>query len=335
MGTPGRVTSEEELIQEFLAPLAAGFPGAFGLADDCAILAAPPGEELVVTTDAVAEGVHFLPDDAPEDIAWKAVAVNVSDLAGKGATPIAYVMSLAFPEAPYVSWLERFTAGLAAVQGRYGLALAGGDSDRRPGAPLSITITAFGSCPAGRMVRRGTARAGDKLFVSGTLGDGAAGLALRKEPGLARTWGLTTEERGELVGRYLRPMPRTALSRALRGCASAAMDISDGLAKDLGRLCKASGVSAIVEAGALPLSAPMRKITQAAPERLADALSGGDDYEILAAVAPGNTAAFRDAARQAGETVTEIGVVGPGTGVEIRDAAGRPVHVETPGWEHF
>ncbi len=335
MAGPRRVASEEALIQEYLAPLAAGFPGAYGLADDCATIAAPAGEELVVTTDAVAEGVHFLPGDAPEDVAWKAVAVNVSDLAGKGATPICYLMSLALPEAPLVSWLERFTAGLAAVQSRYGIVLAGGDSDRRPGAPLSITITAVGSVPVGRMVRRGTARAGDRVFVSGTLGDGAAGLALRKEPGLASAWGLSAEECDQLVGRYLRPLPRTALARALRENASAAMDISDGLAKDLGRMCKASGVSAIVEAGALPLSAPMRKIAGVSPERLADALSGGDDYEILAAVSVRDAAAFRDAARAAGENVTDIGVLGPGEGVEIRDAAGRPVHIETQGWEHF
>ncbi len=195
--------------------------------------------------------MHFLAGDAPDDIAWKALAVNVSDLAAKGAKPIGYLMALSFPEAPTQGWMAGFAAGLRAAQDRFGCHLIGGDTDRRPG-PLTIAITVVGSVAQGRMVRRGTARPGDVLFVSGTLGDAALGLALRKGPDLAKAWGLSPEEDAHLRRRYLRPEPRLALAPALRAHASAAMDISDGLAKDLGRMCAASGCGAHVRFADLP-----------------------------------------------------------------------------------
>jgi len=167
----------EEAIVALLAPLTEGDPGAFGLQDDCALLAPESGTELVLKTDPIAEGVHFLPGTAPEDIAWKALAVNVSDLAAKGATPVGYLMALSFPNAPSRRWFTAFAAGLKEAQSRFGCRLLGGDTDRRPG-PLTVSITAIGSVPKGRMVRRATARPGDTLFVSGTIGDAALGLAL-------------------------------------------------------------------------------------------------------------------------------------------------------------
>jgi thiamine-monophosphate kinase len=329
-----RVGSEEALIQGYLAPLAAGFPGAHGLRDDAASLALPEGEELVLTMDAIAAGVHFFADDCPEDIAWKALAVNVSDLIAKGARPVAYLMSLAFPEPPEERWLERFAAGLAAAQAHFGIRLAGGDTDRRP-APLSITITAVGAVPAGRMVRRATARPGDLIFVSGTLGDAALGLRLRETPALADTWKLDAASAGALVSRYLRPEPPLKLAAPLREFASAAMDISDGLAKDLGRLAKVSGVRAVVRGSDIPLSAPFRRVRAAAPERFGDAVTGGDDYEVLASVPPARSEGFRASAAAEGLSVTEIGVLEPGEGVLITGPSGRPLQFETPGWEHF
>src|SRR6478672_5232842 len=185
--TESRVTGEEAIIQGFLAPLARGFPGAFGLKDDCALLTPEPGTELVLKTDPVAEGVHFLPDDAPGDVAWKALAVNISDLAAKGAIPIGYLMALSFPTPPSSDWLAAFAQGLETAQQEFGCHLMGGDTDRRPG-PVTISITAVGSVPQGRMVRRNTARPGDAILVSGTLGDAALGLLLRRNARLAATW---------------------------------------------------------------------------------------------------------------------------------------------------
>jgi thiamine-monophosphate kinase len=329
-----RVASEEALIQRYLAPLARDFPGAWGLGDDCASLEPQPGEEFVLTTDAIAAGVHFLADDAPANIAWKALAVNVSDLAGKGARPIAYLMALAFPEAPEGAWLEKFAHGLAAAQARFAICLAGGDTDRRRG-PLAITITAIGSVPKGRMVRRATARPGDKLFVSGTLGDAALGLKLRKRPALAKAWGIGAREARFLLDRYLRPEPQLALREALLGFASAAMDISDGLAKDLDRLARASGLKARVHGTDLPQSATMSKVLARKPRLLTDLVTGGDDYEILAAAAPAKSQGFLSAAAAAGVPLTEIGVLEAGTGIEISGVDGAPLRLERLGWDHF
>jgi thiamine-monophosphate kinase len=325
---------EDELIETTFAPLAAGFPGALGLKDDCALLTPPPGEDLVLTTDAVAAGVHFFPDDAPGDIAWKALAVNVSDLAAKGARPLAYLLSVAFPERPDRGWLDAFANGLADAQAAFGIALAGGDTDRRPG-PFSATVTAIGSVPTGQMVRRSTARAGDVLFLSGTLGDSALGLLLRQDPALAPALGLGAADVDHLLGRYLRPEPRVALAAALRACAGAAMDVSDGLVKDCSRLARASGVAATIEALRVPFSPAAGRVLAQRADLALRVLTGGDDYEILAAVAPDRADTFRAAAVAAGVAVTEIGRVSAGSGVTVLGADGRPIEAGGGGWDHF
>lgn len=326
---------EDELIATTFAPLAAGFAGALGLKDDCAVLTPPPGEDLVLTTDAVAEGVHFLPDDAPADIAWKALAVNVSDLTAKGARPIAYLLSVAFPTQPERAWLDAFAQGLAAAQGAFGMVLAGGDTDRRPG-PFSATVTAIGSVPEGRMVQRATARAGDVLFLSGTLGDGALGLLLRQEPGRGVEMGLDAAGAEALVARYLRPTPRLALAPHLVAFATAAMDVSDGLVKDCGRLARASGLGATLDVALLPFSAPVRTALARQPGLLATALTGGDDYEVLAAVAPDLAEAFRAAAAGSGVAVTAVGRLAEGAGVAVAGPDGQPLDVGAGGgWDHF
>lgn len=325
---------EDELIQTTFAPLASGFAGALGLKDDCAVLTPPPGEDLVLTTDAVAEGVHFFADDAAADIAWKALAVNLSDLTAKGARPIAYLMSIAFPERPERKWLDAFAAGLAEAQGAFGIALAGGDTDRRPG-PLSVTVTAIGGVPQGRMVRRSTARAGDVLFLSGTLGDSALGLKLRADPKQAAAMGLDAAGARALVDRYLRPTPRLALAPHLVRFATAAMDVSDGLVKDCGRLARASGLAAAIDGGLVPLSLPAREAVAHRPELLKSVLTGGDDYEVLAAVAPDQAEVFCTAAAASGVTVTEIGRLAEGAGVTVTAPDGRPLDVAAAGWDHF
>lgn len=325
---------EAGIIAGYMAPLAAGFPGALGLCDDCAFLGPPAGEEIVLKTDAVAEGIHFLTENDPADIGWKALAVNVSDLAAKGARPLVYLMALSFPQMPRPEWLARFTSGLAAAQARFGIHLAGGDTDKRPG-PITITITVIGAVPAGRRVVRTAGQAGDKILVSGTLGDSSLGLALAMQPQLARTWALTQAEADHLSERYLRPEPRLGLRRALLDHARAAMDLSDGLAKDLGRLCLASGVAGDINVDCLPLSSAARKAVGSNPELIASVIASGDDYEVLATVAPADVPAYIAASKLCNITTTEIGCLTPGIGVRFLTADGSALKLAATGWDHF
>lgn len=331
---------EEAIIQEYLTPLAAGDPGALGLKDDCALITPTPGHDLVVKTDPVAAGVHFLADDPPADIGWKALAVNVSDLAAKAAVPRAYLMALSFPEAPARIWMAEFARGLAEAQTAFGMHLIGGDTDRRPG-PVTISITVFGEAPTGRMVPRGAARPGDQLYVSGSLGEAAIGLALLQDRSLAGIWGLSNEATEAAIRRFRRPGPRLELRRALREHASAAMDLSDGLAKDLGRMCKASGCGATVEIDLVPRAEAGTAAIKSDAWRWNDVLAAGDDYEVLAAVRPERARAFETAANEAGMKaanpfrVARIGEMSSSAGVLFLDAAGLPFLLTRSGWDHF
>lgn len=325
---------EDALIQSTFAPLASGFPGAFGLRDDCALLTPPRGVDLVLTTDAVAEGMHFFSDDAARDIAWKALAVNVSDLIAKGARPLAYLLGLSFPERPAGDWLEDFQAGLAEAQAAFGISLAGGDTDRRPG-PISINVTAIGLVEQGRFVRRATAKPGDLLFVSGTLGDSALGLKLRHAPEQAEALGLDAAGARTLIARYLRPQPQIKLASHVAAFASAAMDISDGLIKDCGRLARTSGVAAHIEGARVPLSMAGQAAIERAPDLFRTVLTGGDDYEVLAAIPPDRGDAFREAAAKDGIAVAEIGRFVAGDGVTVTARDGTSLDVGRAGWDHF
>ena len=326
------VSGETELVQEFLAPLASAMPGAFGLADDCALLSPAPGTELVLKTDPVVAGVHFLADDAPADIAWKALAVNVSDLVAKGARPTAYLLALAFPQAPTRGWMRAFAAGLAEAQAAFGCGLIGGDTDRVPAAPLSIAVTVIGTVPAGSMIRRGTARDGDRLFVTGPIGDAALGLRLRREPALAARWGLTEADVAYLVGRYLRPRPRPELIEPLRRHARAAMDLSDGLVMDLGRLGRLAGCGASLRAEDIPLSDAAARAVASEPALLADLVTGGDDYHVLAAVPPDRAAPFAAAAPEL-FAIGELSATW--SGVDVLAADGTALSLARTGWDHL
>ncbi|WP_088346172.1 MULTISPECIES: thiamine-phosphate kinase [Rhodomicrobium] len=335
-GGGGPVFSEDSLIARHFRPLAAGFPGALDLRDDAASFGVPEGSELVVTTDALIAGVHFFADDAPADIAFKALAVNVSDLAAKAAAPLAYSIALALPRGASEDWIAGFAGGLGEAQAAFGIALSGGDTTVSPNGPLMVAVTAFGSVPAGRMVRRGGAQAGDHLYVSGSIGDAALGLALRRGDAESRGWPLDEAARAELITRYLRPAPRLALRAALLAHASAAMDVSDGLAIDCARLCAASGVDGRIEAASVPLSAPAQSLIAAHPALLETALTGGDDYEILAAIPEAQHAAFSDAAAKAGIRVTRIGAIGgPGGALTLSDPDGRPLALARTGYDHL
>ncbi|MDF2781719.1 MAG: thiL, partial [Geminicoccaceae bacterium] len=262
---------EFAFIAERLRPLAAGSPGALDLADDAALLDPPAGSELVLTKDAMVAGVHFLPDDPPGDIARKLLRVNLSDLAAMGAAPLGYLLALIRPKATAEDWLAEFCRGLAEDQATFGIGLLGGDTVSTPG-PLALSLTALGHVPRGAALRRGGAKPGDDIWASGTLGDAALGLkVLQGELEAAPAVG------AQLVERYRLPQPRLALGQTLRGLASAALDVSDGLLADLGHILETSAVGAEIHAAALPLSPAARAL----PGVREAALAGGDDYELL------------------------------------------------------
>jgi thiamine-monophosphate kinase len=325
-------SAEDRLIARYFRPLATA-PGAFGLDDDAAVVAPPAGCDLVLTTDGAISGVHFLPDDAPGHIARKVLRMNLSDLAAKGARPIGFLLSIALPPRTEESWLAAFAAGLGEDARHYDCPLLGGDTDHTPG-PLSICIAAFGAVPSGAMVRRSTAKAGDIVVVSGTIGDAALGVLLRREIGLAERWRLSAASWNHLRQRYLLPQPRTALAEAVLRHASAAMDVSDGLAGDLAKLCRASRVAAEVDVVKVPLSEAARAALSADSKLMETVLTGGDDYEIVLTVPPAKLGDFRAAANFAGVAVTEIGRVTGGEGTRFL-RAGEVLSFARPSYSHF
>lgn len=325
---------EFQLIQRFFAPLA-NDPGSLGLTDDAAVLTPTDGCELVLSKDMLAADVHFFADDPPEAIAAKALRVNLSDLAAKGARARGYLLGLALPEHWTTSWLERFCRGLSADQARFDITLYGGDTIRS-GNGLQISITAIGEAPIGETVRRSNGRAGDLLFVTGSLGDAAAGLRLRLDSGFAAGAGLDEQEEHHLLDRYLLPQPRVGLANALIAYASAAMDVSDGLIADAGHLALSSGADAHIDLDEVPLSHSVQKIKANAPDVARALLNGGDDYEVLAAVPSGDADAFTRAAAGCGCPVRRIGWLSPGPGVVHLSESGLYVDVSTfSGFRHF
>lgn len=325
-------SGEDALISRYFKPLATD-PGSFGLVDDAAILKAL-GEDVVVKTDAIVEGVHFFADDPPDTIARKALRVNLSDLASKGATPAGFVLTLALRRADD-AWLAPFARGLGEDAAHYGCPLLGGDTVSTPG-PVMISIAAFGRVPAGRMVHRFGARPGDRVVVSGTIGDATLGLDILKGGAAAAGLAGDAAAREMLVGRYRVPQPRNALAKAIRDHASAAMDVSDGLAGDLAKLCAASGVSAVIDAPGIPLSAPAASLLARGAVRIEALLSGGDDYEILCAIPENRYEAFAQAAQLAGVAVTPIGTVIAGDSAPgFLDAQGREIPLPRLSYSHF
>jgi thiamine-monophosphate kinase len=325
-------SGEDSLIARYFRPLATD-PGAFDLGDDAAVLKAR-GDDLVVTTDAIIEGVHFLADDPPDTIARKALRVNLSDLAAKGATPAGFVLTLALGAADD-AWLTPFAGGLGEDAAQFGCPLLGGDTVSTPG-PKMISITAFGRVPEGKMVHRRGAKAGDRVVVTGTIGDAALGLGILKGGTVATALADDTKAKELLVGRYRVPQPRSSLARAIRDYAGAAMDVSDGLAGDLAKLCAASGVSAVIDAPSIPLSAPAATLLARGSVGLETIVSGGDDYEILCAVPEDRFEAIAEAARQAAVAVASIGAFIAGTSnVRFLDAGGAEISLKRLSYSHF
>ncbi|MDX2113063.1 MAG: thiamine-phosphate kinase [Alphaproteobacteria bacterium] len=331
---------EFELIHRYFAPLAAGFPGGLNLTDDAAILDIPAGQQLIVTKDAMNWGIHFIGNEEPALIARKLLRTNLSDLAAMGAEPLCYFLSLSLPRADG-DWLASFAFGLASDQKEFGLHLAGGDTTSSEN-DLTLSITAMGLAPRGAALRRSGARPGDGIYVSGTLGDSALGLPLISSPSQGEDKGggytsnpynhsnphpvpLPEREREFLISRYLLPQPRLELGMKLRGIATSCMDISDGLVQDLGHICKASGVGAVIHAAALPLSDAARK----QPGHLEAALSGGDDYELLF------TSQHEVSALELPCSVMRIGEITAAGGVVVLDKDGSEMALDKKGFSHF
>jgi thiamine-monophosphate kinase len=321
---------EDSLIARFFAPIAG--EGALSLKDDAARLTPRPGHDLVLTTDALVERVHFLPEDAPGSIARKALGVNVSDLAAKGAEPAGFLLSLALPDDWSEAWLADFAAGLGAASGDFACPLLGGDTVKARG-PLTLSVTAVGQVPTGKMVLRTTAGIGDAICVTGTIGDAALGLRLRSAPIWAGS--LSPEEQAHLADRYLHPRPRHRLAAALRDHASAAMDVSDGLAGDLAKMMRASGVSAHVEVAQVPLSQGSRRAIDAFPDLLELVVTGGDDYEILCTVPEKNLDSFRKQADREGIPLSVIGRVVPGHDLPVFRMNGLERRYDVGSYQHF
>jgi len=325
---------ETALIARYLAPLAQGFPGAYGLLDDVAVINPAPGSDLVVKTDAIVGGIDFPPEEPADLVARKAVRVNLSDLASKGATPRAYLLDLVVPNTIDEAWIAAFAAGLAHDQAEYAIHLIGGDTSST-GGPITIAVTAFGEVPVGRVVRRGGAQAGDTIFVTGAIGDAALGLLVLR----SKLPSLDGALAAYLVDRYRLPQPRVALGPHLIGIANAALDVSDGLVADLRHICAVSGLSAVIEADLVPLSPAARVAIGDDPNGLATVLTGGDDYEILFTAPPAAAARIRELS-SFGVPITPIGRItdisrGDQPGVVVLDKVGQPLRLASEGWTHF
>lgn len=320
---------EFNLIATYFAPLAVAAPGAHGLGDDAASFLPSPGMELVLTVDAIVEGVHFLPDDPADEIARKLLRVNLSDLAAKGARPLGYLLTTAWTSATSVEWIADFARGLGADQKLFDVSLWGGDTVSTPG-PLSFTLTAIGEVPPGQMLRRSGGQVGDDLYITGTLGDAALGLAVAQGRLSVRA-----QDAAYLIGRYRRPEPRMTFGRGLVGLAHASLDVSDGLMADLTHLCEQSGLGARIQAARLPVSEAVAACLASSASLMDRVMTGGDDYELLFA-APGKAAHDIDSlARRSDTQVTRIGtLVDARDGVVALDGEGRPMIFPQLGFRH-
>lgn len=323
---------EFELIARVFAPLAAD--GALGLTDDAAFYRPRPGRDLVLTKDEVVSGVHFFANDPWDAVARKALRVNLSDLAAKGAMPVGYLLALGLPKDFTIEQIDALGAGLAADQAIYGISLYGGDTVRSP-AGLTLSVTAIGEVEEGAMVRRGGAQTGEIIVVTGTIGDAALGLALRLDPALSGRLGLSEVHRDHLLDRYLLPQPRGVLAAAVAGYASGGMDISDGLVGDLAKMAAASGVAIEIDADRVPLSEAARAAVTADPRLLAVALTGGDDYELALSIPEAKVGAFLAAAATAGVGATPIGQARVGEGISVRGDHPALADLGSGSYRHF
>ena len=330
---------EFDLIAKYFMPLANDCDGAFSLLDDGAVLDIPEDESIVVTTDCLVEGVHFLHSISPEHVATRALGANLSDLAAMGATPRWIFLSLQLPESKNEQWVSGFAKSLGKMMGRFGVSLAGGDTVSTVGA-MGVTITAIGSIKKGSALRRSGAKPGDEIWVSGTLGDADLGLGFLKKNHLNADLS-DTESINHLINRHLCPEPRVALGKSLceNAISTACIDISDGLLADLGHICAVSNVSATINLCDVPLSLAAKKLFAGNIDNAQmSALGGGDDYELLFCSGPENSSKI--AALGKSIPLSKIGVISEKSldntpAVKVVGQDGRLIEVNHHGWEHL
>lgn len=330
---------EFSIIAKYFAPLSKGEKGAFSLTDDAAVIKTVAAGNMVITKDSIVEGVHFLPTDPPELIARKLMRVNVSDLVAKGARPVYYLLAATFRKGIGDEWIEKFADGLRKDQRTYGMKLIGGDTTSVDG-PMSFSLTAIGE--AEKPVLRRGAKAGDVLYVTGSIGDSCIGLKF-----LSKDSGFRIPDSGEntrnsqlatgnyFINRYHLPEPRTLVGMHIARVATASVDVSDGLVADVGHICENSGVAAIIRAGSVPLSRGAKKLVREKKVDIAELISHGDDYEIAFTAAKVKTPIVYELAKFAGVQITQVGEIVSGKGVWVVDAKGRPVSLPKSGYKHF
>jgi len=323
-------TSEFETIGKYFAPLSQGFAGAHDLTDDTASLLVGYENEAVITLDTMVSGVHFLPTDPPDLIARKLLRVNLSDLASAGATPRTYFLSLCLPSSIIDSWISAFAGGLEADQVTFGIVLGGGDTTSTPG-PLTLSLTAIGEAPRGQAISRAGARPGQDVYVSGTIGDAALALALIQSSSVEQA----LRDAPALVARYRLPEPRVSLGTSLRGLATAAIDVSDGLVADLGHICRNSAVGAEVEAATVPLSPEAQNLLAKRTDLSERIFVGGDDYELLFTARPEDAENLSAISEKLHVPLTRIGRIIEGDRPVLVSESGKKINLAGAGWCHF
>ncbi len=317
------MTGEFDLISTYFSPLAG--PEGLKLIDDAACIPASSSDDIIVTKDMLVESVHFRSLDQAKSIAYKALAVNISDCVAKGAKPYLYWLGLALPNSIDEDWIRDFSTGLGEAQATFDCQLAGGDTTSTAG-PTVISITLLGTVPKGQMIKRSGARVGDDVYVTGTLGDAALGL-----------WCLENDrpEKSALIAAYQKPSPPVIFGQAVRDLASSSADVSDGLIADAGHIATASGVGVVLRQIDLPVSADARQLLQTEPGLWPKVWAGGDDYQIVFTASVKLREQLCRLAQQSATSVTRIGTISAGPGVQLLDQDGQTVQVTSGGFTHF
>jgi len=318
--------NEFNLIKKYFSPLSSGVSGAFGLTDDASVLCPTAGKEIIITKDAITESVHFMPDANASEIAWKLLRVNLSDIAAMGGEAKYYLIAAMLPKSIKERWIREFATTLRKEQDLFGVSLIGGDTVVHNG-PISLSLTMIGEVKKGKAVRRTMAKAGDLVFVSGTIGDAALGLAALK----GKLEFLSKKDRNSLINRYKKPEPRMDLGRKLPFLASAAIDISDGLLADAGHM----SVGMVLEQNKIPLSPAAAKAVSVDKNLFNTICSGGDDYEILFTVSPEKEKEVNMLSIGLPLRLTKIGVVNNPSKIRIIDEKGKEIKFSKTGYQHF